>query len=92
MEKQAYHPTPTYKQGLKMSPGVQDTIKSAKATVTFLHHSTKATEKLKELQVQLKLPANKIIIVTDNEIVTIVCTMVQLNANLILMDKRHVCF
>ena len=47
--------------GLKMSPGVQDMIKSAKAIVAFFHHSTKATEKLKELQVQLKLPDYKII-------------------------------
>ena len=47
--------------GLKMSPGVQDMIKSAKAIVAFFHHSTKATEKLKELQVQLKLPGYKII-------------------------------
>lgn len=47
--------------GLKMSLGVQDMIKSAKAIVAFFHRSTKATEKLKELQVQLKLPANKII-------------------------------
>lgn len=47
--------------GLKMSPGVQNMIKSAKAIVAFFHRSTKATEKLKELQVQLKLPANKII-------------------------------
>ena len=47
--------------GLKMSLGVQDMIKSAKAIVAFFHRSTKATEKLKGLQVQLKLPANKII-------------------------------
>ena len=47
--------------GLKMSPGVQYMIQSAKAIVAFFHRSTKATEKLKELQVQLKLPANKII-------------------------------
>ena len=47
--------------GLKMSLGIQDMIKSAKAIVAFLHHSTKTTEKLKELQVQLKLSANKII-------------------------------
>ena len=47
--------------GLKMSPGVQDMIKSAKAIVAFFHRSTKATEKLKELQVQLKLPGYKII-------------------------------
>ena len=36
-------------------------IKSSKATVAFFHRSTKATEKLKELQVQLKLPCYKII-------------------------------
>ena len=44
-----------------MVPAVQDMIKSAKAIVAFFHRSIKATEKLKELQVQLKLPANKII-------------------------------
>ena len=49
------------KDGLKMSPGVQDMIKSTKAIVAFFHHSTKATEKLKELQVQLKLSGYKII-------------------------------
>ena len=43
-----------------MSPRVQDMIKSAKAIVAFLHHFTKAAERLKELQVQLKLPAYKI--------------------------------
>ena len=47
--------------GLKMSPNVQDMIKSAKAIVAFSHRSTKATKKLKELQVQLKLPSYKII-------------------------------
>ena len=47
--------------GLKMSPGVQDMIKSAKAIVAFFHRSTKATEKLKELQVQLKLPGYTVI-------------------------------
>ena len=45
----------TINDGLKMSPGVQYIIKSAKAIVAYFHHSTKATEKLKELQVQLKL-------------------------------------
>ena len=47
--------------GLKMSPAVLDMIKSAKAIVAFFHRSIKATEKLNELQAQLKLPAQKII-------------------------------
>ena len=47
--------------GLKMSPAVLDMIKSAKAIVAFFHRSVKATEKLKELQVQLKLPVQKLI-------------------------------
>ena len=44
-----------------MSPGVQDIIKSAKAIVVYFHLYTKVTEKLEELQVQLKLPGYKII-------------------------------
>ena len=47
--------------GIKMSPGMQEMIKSAKAIVAFYNHSTKATERLKELQ-QLSLPNHKLII------------------------------
>jgi len=42
-----------------MSPAVLDMIKSAKATVAFFHRFVKATEELKELQAQLKLPERK---------------------------------
>ena len=44
-----------------MSPGMQEMIKSAKAIVSFYSHSTKATERLKELQGQLNLPNPKLI-------------------------------
>ena len=47
--------------GLKMSPGIQEMLKSAKAIVAFYIRSTKATERLKELQVQLNLPDHKLI-------------------------------
>ena len=47
--------------GIKMCPGVQEIIKSAKAIVSFYSRSTKATEKLKELQEQLNLPHCKLI-------------------------------
>ena len=47
--------------GLKISPAVQAMLKSAKAIVSFYHRSTKGMEKLKELQVQLKLPEHKLV-------------------------------
>ena len=47
--------------GIKMSPGMQEMIKSAKAIVAFYNRSTKATERLKELQEQLSLPNHKLI-------------------------------
>ena len=48
---------------LKMSPGIQNMLKSVKAIVAFCNLSTKATctERLKELQVQLNLPDHKLI-------------------------------
>jgi len=46
---------------IKMSPGMQEIIKSAKAIVSFYSRSTKATEKLKEFQEQLNLPHHKLI-------------------------------
>ena len=50
--------------GIKMSPCMQEVIKSAKTIVAFYNHSTKATEKLKELQGELNLPNHKV--VTDS--------------------------
>ena len=44
--------------GIKMSP---EMIKSAKAIVSFYNCSTKATERLKELQGHLNLPNHKLI-------------------------------
>ena len=44
-----------------MAPGMQEMIKSAKAIVAFYNCSTKATERLKELQEQLNLPNQKLI-------------------------------
>ena len=47
--------------GLKMSPGIQDMLKTAKAIVSFYNRSYKATEMLTELQGQLNLPVHKLI-------------------------------
>ena len=47
--------------GLKMSPGIQDMLKTAKAIVSFYNCSYKATEMLTELQGQLNLPVHKLI-------------------------------
>ena len=47
--------------GIKMSPSMQEVIKSAKTIVTFYNHSTKAIEKLKELQELLNLPNHKLV-------------------------------
>ena len=47
--------------GIKMSPRMQEVIKSAKTIVAFYNRSTKATEKLKEYQVQLNLPNHKLV-------------------------------
>ena len=47
--------------GLKMSPGIQDIIKTAKAIVAFYNRSCKATEMLTELQSQLNLPVYKLV-------------------------------
>ena len=47
--------------GIKMSPGIQEMIKSAKAIVAFYNHSTKATERLQELQEQLSLQNHRLI-------------------------------
>ena len=41
--------------GIKMFPGIQDMIKTAKAVVAFYNHSTKDTDKLAELQEQVSL-------------------------------------
>ena len=46
---------------LKISPVVQAMLKSAKVITSFYHCSTKGIEKLKELQVQLKLPEHKLV-------------------------------
>ena len=48
---------------LKISPVVQAMLKSAKGIVAFYHQSTKDMEKLKGLQVQLKLPDHKMVII-----------------------------
>ena len=47
--------------GIKMSPGMQEMIKTAKAIVAFYNHSTKGTERLTELQEQLSLPKHKLL-------------------------------
>ena len=45
--------------GIKMSPGMQEVIKSVKTIVAFYNHPTKAAKKLKELQEQLNLLNHK---------------------------------
>ena len=47
--------------GIKMSSGSQEIIKSAKAIVAFYNRSTKATERLQEFQEQLSLQNCKLI-------------------------------
>ncbi|XP_065895777.1 zinc finger BED domain-containing protein 4-like [Dysidea avara] len=47
--------------GIKMSPGIREMIKSTKAIVAFYNRSTKGTERLTELQVQLSLPKHKLL-------------------------------
>ena len=47
--------------GLKMSPGIQDMLKTAKAIVSFYNRSYKATEMLTELQGQLNPPVTKLV-------------------------------
>ena len=44
------------KEGMKSNVGAIDAQKKCKTGVSFFHHSVKATEKLKEVQVQLKFP------------------------------------
>ena len=47
--------------GIKMSPGIQEMIKTAKAIVAFYNRSTKGTERLTELQEQLSLTKHKLL-------------------------------
>ncbi|XP_065895778.1 zinc finger BED domain-containing protein 4-like [Dysidea avara] len=47
--------------GIKMSPGIREMIKSTKAIVAFYNRSTKDTERLTELQEQLSLPKHKLL-------------------------------
>ena len=47
--------------GIKMSPGIQEMIKIAKAIVAFYNCSTKGTEGLTELQEQLSLMKHKLL-------------------------------
>ena len=49
------------KEGMKSDAGIIDAQKKCKTVVSFFHHSVKATEKLKEVQVQLKFPVQKLI-------------------------------
>ena len=47
--------------GIKMSPGMQEMIKTAKAIAAFYNCSTKGTERLTELQEQLSLTKHKLL-------------------------------
>ena len=47
--------------GIKMSPGIREMIKSTKAIVAFYNRSTKGTERLTELQEHLSLPKHKLL-------------------------------
>ena len=48
-------------EAIKSDENVSDLKKRCKRTVTFFHQSVKATEKLKEVQCQIKLPEHKLI-------------------------------
>ena len=47
--------------GIKMSPGIQEMIKTAKPIVAFYNRSTKGTERPTELQEQLSLTKHKLL-------------------------------
>lgn len=49
------------KDSIKKLPGLLDIQQRCSAIVSFFHHSTHATEKLKEVQKQLKFPEHKLI-------------------------------
>ncbi|XP_065895780.1 zinc finger BED domain-containing protein 4-like [Dysidea avara] len=51
----------TIDDGIKMSPGIREMIKSTKAIVAFYNRSTKGTERLTQLQEQLSLPKHKLL-------------------------------
>ncbi|MGH0159335.1 UNVERIFIED_CONTAM: hypothetical protein FKN15_045766 [Acipenser sinensis] len=49
------------KDGIKAVPEVVQLLEKCSSIVSFIHHSTKATEKLKQIQKQLKVAEHKLI-------------------------------
>lgn len=50
------------KDAIKASPEIFHLLEKCRSIVSFFHHSTKATEKLKQIQKQLKVTEHKLII------------------------------
>lgn len=49
------------KDSLKAHPDILELQKRSSAIVTFFHHSTRAADKLKEIQKQQKFPEHKLL-------------------------------
>lgn len=49
------------KDSIKADTSLESILEKCGAIVRFLHHSTKASDKLKEVQVQLQLPEHRLI-------------------------------
>uniref|UniRef100_A0A672ST01 HAT C-terminal dimerisation domain-containing protein n=1 Tax=Sinocyclocheilus grahami TaxID=75366 RepID=A0A672ST01_SINGR len=87
------------KDAIKASPEIFHLLEKCRSIVSFFHHSTKATEKLKQIQKQLKVTEHKLIISVETRWSSAFYMLERLHEQmdsvttaLCLLEKSDLCF